>query len=151
MYPLNKRFANGGGTLRVFQTIKDLTSAIQSLTNALVDGDDGPRAAALGERLDGLELSRAKWEAEMEALVMKAKGKFQASRNSEEREKTMRRFDEDLFDDGNENRVATEEAGQGGVLPDSDVQAGAEAGMYGMPVGLETSGKEIALRAKFGG
>jgi len=150
-YPPNKRIAIGGKALRIFQTVRDLTGAIQSLANALVDGDDGPRAAVLGERLDSLELSRSLWEANMEALVLKATGKFQASRNAEERAKKMRDFDEDLFDDEPEDRVEAEIQRPGGFLPDAYVQASEEAGVHGVPVGMEADGKAFALRAKFGG
>jgi len=137
--------------LRIFQTVKDLTGAIQSLANALVDGDDGPRAAVLGERLDSLELSRSLWEANMEALVLKATGKFQASRNAEERAKKMRDFDEDLFDDEPTDRLEAERERPGGFFPDADVQASAAAGLHSVPMGMEVDGKAYALRAKFGG
>jgi len=137
--------------LRIFQTFRDLTQAIQSLADALVDGDDGPRAAVLGERLDGLELGRSLWEANMEALVLRAEGKLKASRNAEERARKMRSFDEDLFPDDDEDRAEAEIQRPGGVLPDVDVQASAEAGVHGVPVGVEVDDKAYALRAKFGG
>ncbi len=137
--------------MRVLQIFRDLTQAIQSLTNALVDGDDGPRAAVLGERLDRLELGRSLWEAEMEALVMRADGKLKASRNAEERARKMRNFDEDLFDDEPEDRAEAEEERPGSFVPVADVQASEEIGVYGVPVGVENDGKAHALRAKFGG
>jgi len=137
--------------LRVFQTFRDLTAAIQSLAAALVDGDDGPRAAVLGERLDGLELSRKKWEAEMEALLMRAEGKLKASRNAEERARKMRNFDEDFPDIDDEDGPAAERQRPQSILPLADVQTGEEAGMYGLPMGMEADGKSLALRAKFGG
>jgi len=136
----------------MFRVFRDLSSAIQSLTKALVDGDEvGPRAAALGERLDGLELGRAKWEAEMEALYMRAEGKLKASRNAEERARKMRSFDEDFLDLDDEDSPAPEEERPQSILPLADVQTGEEAGVYGLPVGMEADGKSLALRAKFGG
>lgn len=51
------------------------------------------------ERLDALDLSRAKWEAEVEAMMTKAESRFSAARAAEERNRRGRRQAEDDDDD----------------------------------------------------
>jgi len=132
---------------RLPAAIHRLTASVQALTE--LQRQDGPSV----ERLDELERSRSLWEAGMEALVMRADAKLKASRNAEERARKMRNFDEDLFDDEPEDRTEAEiqRPGGGGFLPDVDVQASEEAGVHGVPVGVEDDGKAYAVRAKFGG
>ena len=63
---------------RAAQGVERLTSAVEALREVQGDGD-------VKQRLQALELGQQKWEAGIEALIMRAEGKFRAARASEER------------------------------------------------------------------
>ena len=96
------------------------------------------------ERLDELERTRAHWEAQMEAQVLKADSTLKSASNAESRSRTMLRHAEkivDPFDDEGEDVEAT--------LPDRH-DPGVEAEeVLQMPLGLAPNNKAHALRAKW--
>jgi len=93
----------------MIQYFRNLLAALQSLSHAirtLVDiyGADVETRALEGNseaRLASLELSRLKWQGEMEALVVDAKGKFRSANNAEARARTHAKAAE-VFDGDDE-------------------------------------------------
>ena len=132
--------------LKDFRRIADALERLASTHLQLVRGQPSDRRLIdLEELVVKLELSRAQWEAEVEAVLMKAEGKLHAANNAESRTRTMKKSYEkqlDPFDLGSDEIEA--------IVPDSDVPAGEEAGVYEMPPPLETNSKTQALRAKWG-
>jgi len=96
------------------------------------------------ERLDDLELSRHRFEAEMEGLLLKAEGKLKAAANAEARERHQRQKRDADFDPFLDDREEIEEA-----LPESDAPLGDPEELQPMRMGLETNSKAHALRAKW--
>jgi len=138
------------GASSVFRTFRDLTQALQGLRVAIVAFTRLHQANAPADaRLEELERSRAMWEADMTALMMKAEGKLKASLNAESRARTMEKHVEkhlDPFDPDIEEPEATE-PGEG-LLPVGHVEAGPEDGLLAMSARLEGP-KSNALRRKF--
>ena len=101
-------------------------------------------------RVQSLELERAKWQAEVEALVLQAKGQFRAASNAEARERTMRDSYEkqtDLgLDDGPEEFEGQE---QESIFP-IHAPASQEDGLHQVPVGMARTRKATAVNAKYG-
>jgi len=96
-------------------------------------------------RLNELERTRALWEADIEATLMKAEGKLKAAANSEARERTMQKryeTDFDPFDFDSEE--------EGAPVPEDDAETGFEEGVQPLHLGVETiAPKQLALRYKF--
>jgi len=136
----------------LFRAFRGLPEALDRLASAITELSQLHRETGPGEaRLEELERSRAVWEAQMEALQLKALSTYKSASNAEARERTMRRSNEKLSDpfDSDSDEAETEE--QERFVPGSDVQASEEAGVYGVPVGLEGNGKTHATRMKFHG
>jgi hypothetical protein len=96
-----------------------------------------------------MELGNAKWEAEVEAVLLKAEGKLSAANNAEARARTMKKNYEKHFDPLDDDR----EAAPQGILPGDGGNFG-EQGVLPMQLGMENThlpplGKNAALRAKF--
>ena len=124
----------------------DLVARHLSEANVLREMD---APGALDERLKKLELSRSLWEAEMEAEVLKAKGKYQAASNAEGRARTQAKFDE-------ENAPPSDPDLGEGIAPEGgpellfgDVPPGGQTEMLPLPVGVEATPKEARKRLKF--
>ena len=83
------------------------------------------------ERLQELERTRAMWEAEMEALVLKADSTYKAASNAEARSRTMLRNAEKIADPFAEEGDEVEAAVHSGHDPRVE-----EEPMLAMPVGL---------------
>ncbi len=90
--------------MTIFRQFRVLVEAIQDLT-ASVDGLKSVAAeisvlqrqrAPADERLEELERGRALWEANMQALIVGAKGTYDGARNAENRARTMKRHYENL-------------------------------------------------------
>jgi len=106
-------------------------------------------AAALQERIEDLELSRAKWEAELEGLVLKAESTLKASNNSEARTRTMKKSYAHLIDHGESfgsSEVETELERQ---LQDRDAEVVPEEGMQRLHLDVAPGGKVLATQWKF--
>lgn len=123
------------------------TAAIESLKDAK---GDRQTLDLIEQRLEAIELSMAKWEARMEAELMKAQGKYSAARNAEERERTQRKaYEADIVDGPPDS---TEEIPQG-IEPDlqwGDGEAGPQDGVQPVLDGVEAGPKTAAMRKKFG-
>lgn len=108
---------------------------------------------SLRERLEALELKRATWEAEIEALVLKAKGQYDSARNAEERTKTMKKaYETDSEEGALEGEAEILEAYRKlGIVPVDNGAASEESEMREVrQIVGRVSGKAVAQRAKFG-
>jgi len=131
---------------KVLREFSKLPEALRRLTCAVESLADLQREMGPGEaRLDDLERSRAKWEAEMEALLMKADSSYKSAANAESRARTMeRRYEKDL-DPLAEDSEEIEDG-----LPEPYARAGEVEELYPLHLGVETNNKTLALRAKWG-
>jgi len=131
--------------LKVLDEFRRLIAAVQSLDrslHALTQTMD--EAGPATERLDALELSRVRFEADIEGLLLKAEGKWKASAASETRARNMLKHYEseaDLFDSDSDEES---EAVPDGYAPDRE-----EEEVLAVPVGVEETYKTRALRRKF--
>jgi len=123
---------------RLPDALHRLTSTIQAL--AELQRETGPAEA----RLEELERSRAMWEAEMGALIVKADSSFKAARNAEERARGMLKAYEkaDPFRDEGEE-VET-------PLRQPDAPRSEEEGLLPMHLDMAPNNKAYALNAKWG-
>ena len=101
------------------------------------------------DRLNALELSRHRFEAEMEGILLKADGKLKAASNAEARERQLKKsYERNLLDpldtDGQEG---TEERAE--FLP-VHAAPGEAQGMPPLHLDVAPNGKALAVRAKFG-
>ncbi len=130
----------------VLREIRELPGVIRRLTAAIQDVATLQREAGPGEhRLEELELSRAKWEAEMEALLIKADSTYKSAANAESRARTMVKAYEKELDPFPENSEEIEEAD---VLP-GHARAGEVEEVQPLHLGLAANNKAHALRAKW--
>jgi len=131
-------------------TIQRLSDELNCVGNVLSD----MRAAQqeLGparERLEALELSRARFEAEMNGLLLQAEGKFKAANNAEARERQLKKSYERETDP-----LATEsperEETHGALVLSDDAEARERDRLQAMRLVVEPTNKTLAQRAKFG-
>jgi len=130
------------GVLRDFRA---LTEAVNGLSEHIrqaraVQAKSNPSEA----RLEELERSRALFEADMEALLMKAEGKLQAANNAESRTRTMKKSYEKLVDPFDLDSEEVEAPVSGGYAP-----LGEEEGVQQLYMDVAPNNKTRALRAKF--
>jgi len=86
----------------LLETLRHLTTNIASLATLYHDDIVARRLDGDSEaRLVSLELSRLKWQGEMEALVIDAKGQYRAAANAEGRAKTHAKAAE-VFEESDE-------------------------------------------------
>jgi len=125
--------------------IVELSNAVLEVGRTLeaaieVQSQNGPS----DERLDELERSRAHWEAQMEALILKADSTLKSASNAESRSRTMLRHAEKLSDPLDLEGEEGED-----TVRSSDAPGGREEEVQALHLGLAPSRKEMALRAKF--
>lgn len=105
-------------------------------------------------RIEALELSRAKWEAEVEALALQAESRFKQARAAEERARGMEQRAEKLRE-----AISGDEEGMEGLPPEyldlisgRDGDEGEEEGVQPMHQGMDgaPTGKERAKAMKWG-
>lgn len=107
------------------------------------------------DRLQELELSRAKWEAEIEAALVKVESRYKAASSSEARERALRRSNAgtDNGDLASEEDVLDAYRSMGWV-PRGDAETGEDEGVPAVPEDVEqvdrTAQKAAALAVKFG-
>ena len=106
-----------------------------------VQTENGPFEA----RLDDLERRRAGWEAEIEAVLLKADSTLKAASNADSRSRTMLRHAEKLSAPLDLEGEEVEE-----TVRSSDAPGSREEEVPAVPMVLEPSRKELALRYKFG-
>ena len=147
------RFRREAGPLSILSEFRSLPAVIRELSKALltvggilevaseVQAENGPAL----ERLEELERSRAHWEAQIEAVLLKADSTLKSASNAEARSRTMLRHAEKLSDpldfEGEELPAA---------VPEGDVPRGEEERLQPVRVGVEEiTAKEQRLRMKF--
>jgi len=96
------------------------------------------------QQLEGLLLSRAKWEAEMEAQVLKADSALKSALNAESRSRTMMKHAEKLADPLDLEGEEGEEA----IRPDYAARS-EEEGVQPVRLDVAPNHRENALRYKF--
>jgi len=126
--------------MKVLRDFRRLVDALETVAGVLMEGVEiqrgqGPALA----RLEELELSKAKWEAEMEAVLLKSEGKLQAANNSEARERTMRKSYEKFIDPLDEEG----DEGFSGVRPGNGERSEGE-GVLPLPVDLAPVNRKAA-------
>ncbi len=138
--------------MSVLSEIRSLPGAIRSLcagveelagfVSTLVElqGEQG----TLGERLDELERTRARWEAEIDAQLLKADSTLKSAANAESRSRTMLRHAEKIVDPFDEDGEEVETVVSNGH--DTRVEA---SEVLEVPVGLAPNNKAYAQRAKW--
>jgi len=97
------------------------------------------------EQLEGLLLSRAKWEAEIEAQMLKADSALKSASNAESRTRTMQKHIEKFADPFPEEGEEIPEA-----VSEGNGAGGEEEWVQPVPVAVETDAKKRALKMKFG-
>lgn len=136
----------GRRPMGVLREIRELPAAIRTLTAAIQDVAALQRESGPGEaRLEDLERSRAKWEAEIEALLIKADSTYKSASNAESRARTMVRAYEKELDPFPED---SEEIQEPAVLPDH-ARPGEVEEVQPMHMDLAPGSKAYALRAKW--
>ena len=143
---IHRMFSNSRESVEALQSIRSvLELAVEEMRKALKAVGDDPRTTA---RLEDLELSRAKWEAQMEAVVLKADSTLKAANNAESRARTMVKHYEKDAPDG-------APPGEEGIPPEGyeppfgDGPPVPEEGVQPLRLDVETSPKNRALMAKF--
>lgn len=137
-------------------TIEDLQASVSKLVDGLhaPAPSDDKQIADLRERVAELELSRAKWAAEMEAALMKADGRYKAAAAAESRARTQQRAYEKIADEvAPDSPEGIDESGPDGFydgyLPPGNDAAVPEGWVQPVPVGMEANSKTQAIRGKF--
>jgi len=138
------------------KALEDLQASVSELVVALHTAPSitFDNLRNLEQRLDEFELSRAKWQAEMEAALMKADGRYKAAMAAESRARTLRAHDEKIADEitpvGPEAFDPSGPDGfYDGYIPAGDAAGGPADGVHGVPVGMEANSKAAAMRGKF--
>jgi len=148
----------------MFRELRRLPGIIESLVEAILTVaallsrhlQELSEETRFRERLEELEMSRARWEAEIEAALVKVESRYKAASSSEARERALRRSNAGS-DSGN---LASEEDllaayRELGWVPQADGDRGEEDGVLALSEGVASPGevspgKMIALKAKFG-
>lgn len=132
--------------MKVLQQFRSLVDAIELVAfrlGAIADRMD--EAGPATERLEALETSRVRHEAEVEGILLKAQGKLKAASNAEARARTMLKHYEENFDEGDSNSPDIQDR-----VPYVDVGTGPEEGMPPLRLDLEEDDRSRLLRAKWG-
>lgn len=135
---------------RLVEGIEKIAGSLLAVANALDANLELQREIGPGlDRLEKLELSRAQFEAEMGALVLKAEGKFKAANNAEARERQLKKSYERLVDDFDPDG-AEPEATAGGPVLVNNAEPGEEERLHAMRLGVAPNNKASAIAAKWG-
>lgn len=144
------------GILRHLHGAKDDQGSLRPLIEQLDDLSGTLRVLvttqqALGpahERLEQLELSRVRWEAQCEGLLLKAEGKHNAAKAAEMRERQLKKsYAKQLVDPFPEEG----EEAEGSAVLALDAPAGEAEGVRPVYMGLATNNKKaLAQAAKWG-
>ncbi len=149
--------------MRILSEIRSLSEAVRSAAAVLQDVTTETAAAAASivaelqtlaelqrerdapiERIVELERSHAKWEAEMEALLMRADSTYKGAANAESRARTMLNASKKLADPFAEPGEEVTE-----TVRDDDAPRGEGEGVPPVRVAVALDNKTLALRYKF--
>jgi len=139
-------------TLRLLsESLVRLVAVLNGIRTAMVlHADETAAGGNVLERVEALELSRARWEAEVEGVAMKASSTLKAARSAEERTRTMAGRTNGLDEvdsDGEAEILAAMEEYQ---LSLRDVDRGEEGELPAVRDPVEAGSKEAAQAVKFG-
>tara|TARA_Y100000310_G_scaffold66456_1_gene61796 strand:+ start:142 stop:564 length:423 start_codon:yes stop_codon:yes gene_type:complete len=128
--------------------VRGMVIALDGLTRSQAEDLELRKASGdIEERVSALELSRALWEADVEAEFKKAESSRQAAMNAESRTRTMKRsyekYADPFLEDEPEEVIANR-----GVLPQQYVENGEAEGVPPVHMGVEDK-KQTLMRAKF--
>ena len=122
-----------------------MIASIQAVALALESiADSQNKAGPAMDRLEALEMSRVRHEAELEGLLMKAEGKLKASNNAEARARSMVKHYESFTDSFDADSAEVETP-----VRDRHADAGPAEAVQPVHLGVEETNKTRALRAKF--
>jgi len=138
--------------LSVLSDFRRLPGVVDGLAVAVLLVAEGLKAlieieaekGSADDRLEELERTRAHWEAQMEAILLKADSTLKSASNAESRSRTMLRHAEKLSDPLGLEGEEVEE-----TVPEGHVPRGEEERLQPVRVDVALSPKELALRAKF--
>jgi len=131
------------------EAILGLAHVVNSLKTVLSDDLAERREGGNAlDRIEALESTRAAWEAEVEATLLKSDSTLRSAKNAESRARTMLKHAETFTDGFDPDSDGSQEV-NGTPVPTGYVDAGPEQGVLPMRVGLEADPKQIAVRAKF--
>jgi len=130
---------------RLPEVIHDLNGSllgVAALLGTLIDlqRENGPA----DERLEELERTRSMWEAQMEALMLKADSTLKSAANAESRSRTQLRHAEKLTDPFDDDREEIQ-----APLPVGDDPRVEAEGVLQVPLALAPNNKAYAVRAKW--
>lgn len=129
------------GILREVRRLPDAIHRLTAAVNGLSNEVAASKADVGTERLDELERSRSLWEADMEALMIRADSKYKAAANAESR---TRKQLEKLDPFGEEGEPVPT------GIPPEYAEVGEAEGLQPLPLGMaEPSQRELAKRMKF--
>ena len=138
--------------MRIFQPFRALIDAIDKHTRSLeaqyrilavileAQREKGPAEA----RLEEIERNQAMWEVNMQALVAKAEGTYQAANNAEARTRSMKKHYEKLADPFDIESPEGEEA-----VRQDDAARGEAERLQALRLDVAPNHKATALRYKF--
>lgn len=142
----------------MFRAFRGFTDAVQSLVIVLQGLASllsrhlkvQEASGTLRERVDDLERTRAQWEAQVEADMLKAESKYSSVRNAEERTRKMAKVYEAAGegDEGGEDSGVAEALRQ--LILQGNVDTGEDQELPAVHPSLEFDGKSQALNAKWG-
>ena len=125
--------------------IEGLAKSLLAVTGALAQLIElQSQAGPADERLAELERTRARWEAEIEASMLKADSTLKSAANAEARSRTMVRHAEKLVDPFSEEGDEVPETAPRGDDPRVEAEE-----LLPVPVDLATNNKAEAMRAKW--
>lgn len=137
----------------LLEALQEAATALSTGVSLLYDLREGSSPDGLLDRLEKLERSRAEWEAEVEAELIRADSRFRAARAAEERARTKEKNAEaatDLLDEESVEELPPEYLR---LLQKSDAVGGEEEGMHPVRdrVATRAEGKALARQLKWGG
>ena len=125
------------------KALREIADVLHEVSGRVAD------RAELVDRIEELELSRAKWEAEIEGLLMKADSTLKASNNAEARTRTMKKSYESFADELDPDREAEIEQEVGRHFPIGDVAPSGAEQLPALHVDVAQNAKAAAVRMKF--
>jgi len=135
--------------MTIFRDFRALVAAVRELVSVLEQAVQAHREIGPAvDRIGSLELSRHKFEAMMEGMLLKADGKLKAASNAEARERQLKRsYEKQLLDrfDSDGEQGAEEPAVLG-----YDAAAGEGERVPALRLDVAPNNKAAAVRAKFG-
>ncbi len=138
-----------GPDRRTAEQAQSIAEALNRMADAWeAKQDEGPEG--LNERLEKLELSRATWEAEMDAILIKAENRLKSANNAESRARTMLKHEAEFpAGSGDQSQEEREAELDAYFLQSGNASPGPKVPVQPLHLGLETSPKDRAVRMKF--